>query len=469
MTAIRRTVAVIFLFLCGLCAGFAQPVPSGGSSDGYLQSWSFNDTNWLSDSAYFPGAFTNIASVPGGDGNCLSITATNAFLQYNVVESDGTTNLTVDTGSFTVWINPSWASTNITGGTGPGTYARILEVGTFSTNATTEWWSLYFSPDGCNLLLSAEAGGVLTNYIAAPVSLASNAWMNVSVTYSATNTAIYTNGFLATNGPGMTVYPGSTTLSNGFFVGSDSSAASQFNGLMDDLATYNIELDSNTVFGTYDVFSIAYSGAVIISENLTNAPSGSTNIPTFNAVSGPGILQFVTNASGCITSNTFWLANVTASPGSNQSVNVTFTIEGGADNTLYDVFGTAALTSPITNGTWVWLGQGYHCNTYTMNIQSNTAAFFILGSPDDPDGDGLTTAYEELVSKTDPNNPSTTGNGILDGWAVMWGLNPKVDATAQSSERANFTYDLSSRLKLLTGIRAETIGFDPEGNIFQAQ
>ena len=430
MTTIRKIAAVIFLILCGVTAALAQPSP-GGTPSGYLQSWSFNDTNWLSDSAYWPVAFTNIANVSGGDGQCLSITATNAFLQYNVVESDGTTNLVVNTGTVTVWINPSWASTNIAGGTGPGTYARILEVGSFTTNASTEWWGLFVSPDGCNLSFSAEAGGVFTNYFTVPVSFVSNAWVNIAVTYSSTNTAIYTNGFLVTNGPGMTVYPGSTTLSNGFFVGSDSSASNQFNGRIDDLACYNIELDSNTVLATYDVFSIAYYGAPIIISDLTNAPSAPTNSPVLDVITGPGILQFVTNVSSCITSSNFWITNVTASPGSNQSVNVTFTIEGGSDNTFYDVFGTAVLTSPLTNGTWVWLGQGQHCKTYTMNIQTNETAFFVLGGPTDTDGDGLTDAYELLVSHTDPNSPDSMGQGMSDGWQIEYfgqlGVDPNGD------------------------------------------
>jgi hypothetical protein len=311
-------------------------------------------------------------------------------------------------------------------------YSRILEIGSYTTNASAEWWGLFLSPDGCSLSFSAQGGGTQTNYLTAPVSLASNIWANVAVTYSATNTALYINGILTTNGPGMSIYPGSTTLSNGFFVGSDSSASNQFNGVLDDLASFNIPLDSNTVFATYSIYSFAYYGAPLFYPSLTNAPSTPTNTPVFDVISGPGILQFVSNnASGCITSSNFWITNVVAHAGTNQSVNVTFKIEGGVDGAYYDVYGTAALASPITNATWVWLGQAHHCATYTMNIQTNNTAFFVLGSPQDSDSDGLTDAYELLVSHTDPNNSDTFGLGITDGWQIEYfgqtGIDPFAD------------------------------------------
>jgi hypothetical protein len=48
-----------------------------------------------------------------------------AWLQFNVVENDGTTNLTVDSGTVTFWFAPgNWSSTNA-GGTGPGEYGRL--------------------------------------------------------------------------------------------------------------------------------------------------------------------------------------------------------------------------------------------------------------------------------------------------------------------------------------------------------
>jgi hypothetical protein len=61
----------------------------------------------------------------------------------------------------------------------------------------------------------------------------------------------------------------------------------------------------------------------------------------------------------------------------------------------------------------------------------NTACFLILGTPLDSDGDGLTDAYELLVSKTDPHNYSTDGTGMSDGWEILYfghiGVDPNAD------------------------------------------
>jgi hypothetical protein len=54
----------------------------------------------------------------------------------------------------------------------------------------------------------------------------------------------------------------------------------------------------------------------------------------------------------------------------------------------------------------------------------------MLGTPLDSDGDGLTDAYERLVSHTDPNNPDTAGDGIADSDKVLMGVNPLTPISA---------------------------------------
>jgi hypothetical protein len=71
------------------------------------------------------------------------------------------------------------------------------------------------------------------------------------------------------------------------------------------------------------------------------------------------------------------------------------------------------------------MGQGYHCATYLLTNLPSTSTFLILGTPLDTDQDGLTDAYENLVSKTDPNKPDTDGDGVLDGWEVVFHTDPK--------------------------------------------
>jgi hypothetical protein len=54
---------------------------------------------------------------------------------------------------------------------------------------------------------------------------------------------------------------------------------------------------------------------------------------------------------------------------------------------------------------------------------------------------------------------------MLDGWKVLWGMNPLINNTAIPSQRANYTYDGTGRLESLSGTNAEIFNFDAEGNI----
>ena len=128
-------------------------------------------------------------------------------------------------------------------------------------------------------------------------------------------------------------------------------------------------------------------------------------------------------------------------------MNVTFTIEGGSNNVPYDVFANSVLGFGTNSFPWAWMGQGYQCNTYMLTNLPNTSCFLILGTPQDSDGDGLTDAYELLVSHTDPHNPDTDGDVIPDAWEVLLGLNPLVNDNAQTGTRSNYGHTLAGRVE----------------------
>jgi len=195
---------------------------------------------------YFPVSFNNLNTTLG-DGTALVVdTNTAAWLQYNVYEADGRTNLTVNQGSVIMWFAPSWASTN-NGGVGPGSWGQLIDAGEWTSDASYGWWSLNVDPSGTNLWFSAQNAGLQTNYLCASISWTANDWHFIALTYSATNTAVYVDGQLATNGVGMTIWPSATVLSHGFYIGSDTNGETQAHGIFDDVATYSIPLDASTV------------------------------------------------------------------------------------------------------------------------------------------------------------------------------------------------------------------------------
>src|SRR5579883_2920807 len=421
---VLRVLAVALLMcMCAAHPAWAQPSPPTEDNNQMLNSWPFADTNWLSSAGYPPVSFTNIQNVSGGDGDCLWLDTTNttpAFLFYNVVETNGFTNLICSTGSISLWFMPDWFSTNL-GGTGPGNWGNLISLGQAGTNGP--WWSWFISPDGCTVYFSSQTnGGTASNYLAAPVSLAEGEWVNLFLTYSATNSAFYTNGVLVTNGTGVAYWPGPDVTF--FSIGSDSNGLYQAGGKFDDVQTYNYGLDTNMVAGTYGMYSILYlntTGGVGLSHMGSASPSAPSG-PAPRWFTGNGYAQYVTNASLCVTNANVWLTNVSATILSNGTTAITFTIEGGSNSVAYDIFGTTAIVLPkATNAQWAWLGQGYQCGVYTITNLSYSAAFLMLGTARDSDGDGLTDAFEGLVSKTSPTKAYTFGN-LPDAWIALNGL-----------------------------------------------
>jgi hypothetical protein len=243
-------------FLFGLLTGtsHAQALPPGAGKPSFpdsLDSWSFQDnTNWTSDYGYAPVSFTNLNYSHLGNGSSLVVdTNVPAWLQYNVYETDGTTNLTVDSGTVTFWFAPDWSSTNA-GGLGPQESGRLFEVGSYTPDSSYGLWSIYVDADGNNIYFSAQTNDLsssLTTYLSAPISWTTNYFHFIALTYSPTNTALYLDGVLATNGAPLTIYPGADVLANGFYIGSDSNGIYQAEGLFNTVVTYNYPLDTNTI------------------------------------------------------------------------------------------------------------------------------------------------------------------------------------------------------------------------------
>ena len=104
--------------------------------------------------------------------------------------------------------------------------------------------------------------------------------------------------------------------------------------------------------------------------------------------------------------------------------------EAEATTGVYDLFMTTNLSANVpglnlTN--WVWLlrtdpGQ---TNLVVPDLSADQA-YFMLGRTNDLDSDGLTDAFEHLVSHSDPAQWSTRGDGISDQTAWLQGRNPRV-------------------------------------------
>lgn len=476
---LARLFVVAGVWLALLPQGRAVSIaPGGGRTNASpvcipLNSWSFNDTiAWTGDNGCFPVSFTNLSASWMGDGIDLVVDSTNqAWLQYNVMETNGATNITVDVGSVIFWYAPNWSGTNL-GGSGPGEFARLLEIGGYTPDSSFGWWSIYCDDVGANLYFSAQTNDLSSNvctYVSTPIAFTTNYWHFIALTYSATNTALYLDGALAASGPAITNYPGADALANGFFVGSDSNGIWQAQGMMDDLYTYNVPLDAAAIYSIFAEGSFFYYANPFNRPELTSAGSNpSTNSVTPDAVTGMGDLQWVANAA-CDYNPTnayvVWLTNVTAVAAGDGTRTVTFTILGGqaGSGDVFDVFANSVLGFGPNSLPWGWMGQGAPCNTYQLTGLPNTTCFLILGTPQDSDGADLTDAYQALVLHT-AGNPNSV-DGILTGWEALLGLNPLSSNLTDATKRANYGYTLADWLNGVTGVKSGTVATDNEGNV----
>ena len=127
-------------------------------------------------------------------------------------------------------------------------------------------------------------------------------------------------------------------------------------------------------------------------------------------------------SSTCSYDTNIWISNLSTTRATNGTVSMTFTIQGGADGVPYDVFANSILSSGTNGIPWAWMGQGYHCNTYTLANLSSSICFLRLGTPQDTSGMGLTDAYEWLVLHISPYGSQTDAYGVPYAWYAMNGL-----------------------------------------------
>ena len=213
----------------------AQPAPPVSQGE-FLNAWHFNDTNFLSFFGDPPKAAQGLSLVPSWEGNAVKIAATNSLLQYREIGTNGTTtNIVCQNGTVFLWFLPNWNS-----GTGPGSYGRLIEMGSYTTNASYGWWSFYLDPFGTNLFFSGQTNGAGATYLNASINLTTNHWTFLALTYSSSNSFLFTNGTLCATGTGVAYFPGSGVRgSNGFCIGGSLGSQNLSLGRFEWMRTYN--------------------------------------------------------------------------------------------------------------------------------------------------------------------------------------------------------------------------------------
>jgi hypothetical protein len=426
--------AVVSVFL-GLCianksSGQSGPPPLPTLPAGQiLDVWEFQDSNWLSAFGDVPLSFTNISLTADWAGNGLLMDSTDpATLNYAVIGPDGWTNITFDNGTISMWFSPDWSS-----GDGPGNWGTLLEAGSWNTNLATATGAigLFISPDGTSLFWSAQTNGYSTNYLSAPISWNAGDFHEITVTYSVTNSSLFLEGQFVTNGPGITVLPSASVLSNGFSIGSDGNSTGflQSRGVYNAIFTYDYTLDAATISNNYayesqNVYPLPTSGGFHRNDDGPPSPPTGTNSD------GGGSTN--TYYTPIYSTNQFWVETVGYGTNfyNSDSNALTLIVHGTTQNIPFQIQSETNLSSSnwITEGTFVGSADTYFTVVNLSMVGRSNTFFRVLNNSLDTAQIGIPDwwqlKYFGYVG-IDPNGNST-GDGYSNLYKYLNGMNPNI-------------------------------------------
>ena len=194
------------------------------------------------DEAYWAGARTEKATtveygelVESWSGHALS--RSGPMLQPFVLPAldAGRTNLNSVSGAVRFWFKPYWSSTNVTGGTGPGFNARLLELVVLTGNNVAPHWSLRSNPDGSSLILVAQTQGGPVNLLTAEIAWSADSWHCVVLNYGWQGTELFIDGELAAHGSAVS---GLSPSDAGLLVGRTVSGVDAAEGEFDEICAF---------------------------------------------------------------------------------------------------------------------------------------------------------------------------------------------------------------------------------------
>jgi hypothetical protein len=345
-------------------------------------------------------------------------------------------------GAVRFWYQPAWNGTSTGLGTGPGTPATLLALVVTNGATSATWWELTITSDGNNVQLLCPQSGTPSVCLSAPVAFQAGAWTLLTLCYSETNSAMFVNDQLAVSGSGLPALPAVLEPIASLTIGSALDGQSPAAGQIEEFATFTgrnrFRQMTGQEFGLSPAWDIEryYGYLAPIAElgpisDAELAAREQARAQRMAALQASRIASPMQNGPGdgpqpdsflCGTNymHDVWLTNIVVWSNAESGWTTSLSIGGGTNGALYDLFCTTNLSgASITNLPWVWVTNGYACDTIVLTNQPAAAAFYILGTPQDTDNDQLTDAFELLVSHSDPTLSSTRGDGIDDRTAYL--------------------------------------------------
>lgn len=223
-----------------------------------LGYWRF-DGRFTSEQGAEPLLTNNVALAPSWSGQAAHVTGPDGtYLRYRDSEANGAPNINLRSGTVRMWIRPDWTSASL-GGTGPQTWSRIVETGSWSGDASIGGWLAWFDPEGNRIewwMDPGEGGGGQTGpytfYSYSGVAWRAGEWHQFVLTYGETGIHLYLDGQEVASQAATVYYPDrSVRESTGLHFGGNLYGWQLLHGRLDEIETFNYPLDAGSIATNY--------------------------------------------------------------------------------------------------------------------------------------------------------------------------------------------------------------------------
>lgn len=227
-----------------------NPLDATDATKAALAYWTF-DTSLTGGQGQQAIQSNNVTLVAGLGVKAAKLESPNTLkLIYKDVESSGDPNFNAQNGTIRFWVKPNWSSTT-RGGAGPGSDARLFEAGGETDPAG--WFALHFNSSGTEVRFCTRIGMTTDTNISFPwVSWSSNEWHQIALTYSASSSALYTNGVLAASGTGVRYIPSASALAAGISLGSDKAGAQKAQMQFEETEIHNYPIPPAAILQSFN-------------------------------------------------------------------------------------------------------------------------------------------------------------------------------------------------------------------------
>jgi pimeloyl-ACP methyl ester carboxylesterase len=333
----------------------------------------------------------------------------------------GRTNFVAAAGAVRFWVSPNWTS-----GSGPGRFARLVELGDYSGTKPQVRWSLYVNESGDAIYLSGQTQNGAADLIKVGVRFEAGDWRLVTVCYSTTNTEIRIDGETVGIGEGILPPPVWAAANLGLVVGSDVLGLDGADAQFEELTTfaqwpsdskwqdmYFQATKRDTLLGPLGTKEeelakrelLQAAGLMMGSFGEPPPIPGGTN----DLGSDPGVLGAEAYGYG---TNGLWLEIISVTNGQAH-----VTLHGTEAGIAYEILSREILTNIPWAGEQMILGAaGQDWTPFLVPVGDRTNQLFLWArSYIDTDGDGLPDWWE-MENGLDPSNPDTGNTGVSDGY-----------------------------------------------------